>query len=1512
MKTNFLLRLKHVILLPMLFLLLMAMSMVGMAQTVTSTTTVAKVWTDKSDYAPGETVTITGTGFVPGEGVVLLIEHIEPNMPNPLHLHAAWGVIADNEGNFTSTWYVDAIELNTTLFLTADGDLGSYAETTFTDGVFTYLSGTFTVTGATNWSELDRDNATSGIQQPISTDAIIVNNDATLTVNVNNAVCSSSGLGLNTNNKEGTLTFNAGSQVTISGVVTFASSNGTQNIIMTSGGKLICQGFSGTNITFTPGTGTVELTANNTLPASNLTSFSNLIVSSGTTTLGIALTISGNVTINEGATLDESTRQMTLNSGSFLTVNGTLDFSSSTGLIRTGNNVNATLTMGLNGVIRTADDSGVGPGAGASLQTQGTGTWATTSISSTGTVEYNRSSAQAITDRDYNNLIITNTGTKTWALGATRIINGNLTINASAPLTLTGTQTLNVKGNWTNNGSFTKGTETVAFNGGTTQTIGGTANTTFNNLSIASGTIINPGGRSHTAANLTLGNAGTASGTWGSTGSGAAHINNTYFTGTGTVNVTNDTRPTPAFSNLTASQTISYGTSTVSLSGTVSAAGPVYAADGKTVNVTINGSTQNATIAGGSGGFTINFPTATIPYSASAYTITYAYVGDDNLKAAANNISTALTVNKAASTITTTGITTYTYSGIAQGPATSTVLGSSGAITYSYSGTGSTTYPSSSTRPTNAGTYQVIASVAVDANYNGASSAPLAFTIGKAVLTATADDKTKVYGAANPTLTFQYSGWVNGVEAIDVAPAITTLLDGTTIVGTYADAITLSGGSDNNYTFNLVAGDMEVTARPITITANMGQTKVYGNTDPSALTYTVSGDGLATGDVFAGVLQRVAGETVNTYAINRGTLAIVAGAVNKESNYTLTYVSNTFSITARPITITANTGQTKVYGNADPLPFLYTVSGDGLAAGDVFAGVLQRVTGETVNTYAINRGTLAIVAGAVNKEINYTITYVSNTFSITARPVSTSVAVSPNSVHYSDQVIFTATITGGYIGGIKAAETVTFKVGTQTMNTTPIALGISGSNLTATLTTELLETIAGTMAPGGKTVYAVFNLPNSNYTVSPNPATNTLTITKEDARVDYTGDVMRATATTTTYSATVTLQANIFDISATSEAGLDTYPGDIRNARVMFVDRDASDAPISGWIPVSTLVNSADSRIGTVSYPYNVTGLSSTTPYKFITVGIIVNNAGYYIRNSANDNVVVTVYTPVGDFITGGGYIVPTQSVGTMKSDPGSKVNFGFNVKFKKGGTNLGGNMNIIFRRTESDNKVHTYQIKANAMQSLGVNATNLSSQTAEYVSKTNLTDITNPLAPVSKGGNLYLYVKMTDKGEPGSNDNISFALVSGTVDPTILSNIIYSSNWVNSKTDLLTLSGGNLVVHSGFNVTSTAIAATKSAEITTAVAPVIQTIEPTLKAYPNPFTDRLNIEFSSANDTQAKLEIYSVTGAKLATLFNGPVETGVVYFAEYMPHLVSSQMVFYHLTMNGKTQVCKVIYNKR
>ncbi|PWU14959.1 MAG: hypothetical protein C5B50_16295 [Verrucomicrobia bacterium] len=105
------------------------------------------------------------------------------------------------------------------------------------------------------------------------------------------------------------------------------------------------------------------------------------------------------------------------------------------------------------------------------------------------------------------------------------------------------------------------------------------------------------------------------------------------------------------FSNLTASQSVSYGTPTVALSGTVSGAGPVYPANGENVTVTINGNAQLASVTSGNGSFSINYNLAGIPASGAAYPITYSYAGDASLNPTSDSTK-SLTITPASLTIT--------------------------------------------------------------------------------------------------------------------------------------------------------------------------------------------------------------------------------------------------------------------------------------------------------------------------------------------------------------------------------------------------------------------------------------------------------------------------------------------------------------------------------------------------------------------------------------------------------------------------------------------------------------------------------------------------------------------------------------------------------------------------------------------------------------------------------------------------------------------------------------------
>jgi hypothetical protein len=98
----------------------------------------------------------------------------------------------------------------------------------------------------------------------------------------------------------------------------------------------------------------------------------------------------------------------------------------------------------------------------------------------------------------------------------------------------------------------------------------------------------------------------------------------------------------PVFTNLTASQSIGYGTSNIALSGTVSATG-IYPAVGETITATINGNAQTTAVNDFTGDFSINYNPSTLPASPSPYPISYSYAGDTSLNPA-TNANTTLTV----------------------------------------------------------------------------------------------------------------------------------------------------------------------------------------------------------------------------------------------------------------------------------------------------------------------------------------------------------------------------------------------------------------------------------------------------------------------------------------------------------------------------------------------------------------------------------------------------------------------------------------------------------------------------------------------------------------------------------------------------------------------------------------------------------------------------------------------------------------------------------------------------
>jgi hypothetical protein len=390
----------------------------------------------------------------------------------------------------------------------------------------------------------------------------------------------------------------------------------------------------------------------------------------------------------------------------------------------------------------------------------------------------------------------------------------------------------------------------------------------------------------------------------------------------------------------------------------------------------------------------------------------------------------------------------------------------------------------------------------------------------------------------------------------------------------------------------------------------------------------------------------------------------------------------------------------------------------------------------------------------------------------------------------------------------------------------------------------LFETLGSSdYSPGNKTVTATFSGVNTAFNVN-NPS-GTLSITREDARVNYTGALFASTSCQTCSNATVTLSATVQDISATGNAAGDNLSGDIRLARVRFVNRD-NGSPISGWLNPG-LVSSADLRTGTVTFNWTVNiGSADAEQY---TIGIEVD--GYYTRNQGGDDVVVNVAKPLNDFVTGGGFIVASNSAGRYASDQGTKNNFGFNVRYNKSGRNLQGKLNFIMRRTESG-VLKTYQIKGNVMTSLSIQGGTPSK--AVYNGKANVTDITNPLAPVYLGGNMTLKVEMTDRGEPGSADSYAMTVWNDN------GGLAYSSNWTGTRSAEQVLAGGNLQVRgSAARVSVPGMEAEPMLDQERAPMNRQQPLQ--VKVLPNPSPNRFTLNLSGGNNEPIQLRVTDILG---------------------------------------------------
>jgi hypothetical protein len=389
----------------------------------------------------------------------------------------------------------------------------------------------------------------------------------------------------------------------------------------------------------------------------------------------------------------------------------------------------------------------------------------------------------------------------------------------------------------------------------------------------------------------------------------------------------------------------------------------------------------DATVAGTVNGDTLNFTLATTAETFSGvatYPITVTLGSNPNYTVTPTNGT--LTVDPKDATVTANAkFKTY---GDDNPVFDATVTGTVNGDVLNY------TVDSAAAKFSGVGTYPITVTLGSNPNYT-VTPANGTLTVNQKAATVIADNKSKTYGDPNPALTATVTGTVNG-DTLDYTLATTALQ----FSGVADYPITVSLGSNPNYTVTPTDGTLSITPKDATVTAN-AKTKVYGDDNPD-LTATVTGT--VNGDILNYTLATTALQFSN---VGDYPISVTLGS---NPNYTVTPTDGTLAITPKAASVIPNAAS-KVYGTADPV---FTGTLTGFLPADLVTATYTRTSGETVagGPYTIS-ATLA-PAGVLG---NYAIAYSTANFTITPAAAS----VSPNAagkVYGTADPVLTGSLTG--------------------------------------------------------------------------------------------------------------------------------------------------------------------------------------------------------------------------------------------------------------------------------------------------------------------------------------------------------------------------------------------------------------------------------------------------------------------------------------------------------------------
>jgi len=258
-------------------------------------------------------------------------------------------------------------------------------------------------------------------------------------------------------------------------------------------------------------------------------------------------------------------------------------------------------------------------------------------------------------------------------------------------------------------------------------------------------------------------------------------------------------------------------------------------------------------------------------------------------------------------------------------------------------------------------------------------------TIRPKAVTVTADDKSKVYGAADPMLTAQVAGTLG---ADTVAYSLSRTL-GEDVAGS-PYTITASGDAlQGNYSVTYYPADFTITKKPVDNPLNPGDPAPgtgldFGGEGKDKVPY--KGTEWEPGVSVTNELGTLTLADYDvTYFDNIDSTNKAGIVITGKGNYSGVF-TNYFEITKLKVTITAD-DKNIVYGSAVPPSSFYTFSGAGFTNGETIAVLIVQPAFGSSYTTTTPVGPIAIAKTADAVARNYTFAYVNGTLTITREAI---------------------------------------------------------------------------------------------------------------------------------------------------------------------------------------------------------------------------------------------------------------------------------------------------------------------------------------------------------------------------------------------------------------------------------------------------------------------------------------------------------------------------------------------